>query len=253
MKKSFEEAKTDIVLTLAIMAFLATFCFVFYTGLFKDDNMDINTNIELQGGQDIISKKLQDIIPYLDTTDTKYETAYQNKTTNYSNIDNDIYLTKAYLSNTLMETNNITKALSYMYGSSIFLVHKSFNVNGSINCVYDQDENTYACEELEYNKKLYKAARVIENISINNDDYYLLENVLFYTEETFNDSKYYVVYEDSTYTQDIATFTTKDIEKANTDFNTYIKENYEENFLTYRTKFTSEDTNYIWKKTERLS
>ncbi|MEG1506828.1 MAG: hypothetical protein RR478_04970, partial [Bacilli bacterium] len=98
MKKDIEDIKYDLKIVLTIMIFLFLLCFILYSGMFKkSDKINVNTNIEYSGGNDIISNQLQNIIPYVETLDSSFTGAYSKNITTLENINNDIFLTMAYL------------------------------------------------------------------------------------------------------------------------------------------------------------
>lgn len=97
MKNKFEHAKADVILIISIMTLLFTLCIVLYTDTFlRDTKMDIETSVELQGGKEASSIKLQELIPYQDIRNKKYVTAYQDKKTNIEDIHNSVILATAY-------------------------------------------------------------------------------------------------------------------------------------------------------------
>jgi len=251
VKKNFDNAKANIVLIFAIMSFLLIFCFLFYSGLFKEDDMKVNTNLEFSGGNDVISQKLQKIIPFSDLTDPNIKTAYQSGVVFVGDIDNNIFLLKALEKESESDIGSITKSLNKMYGDSLFLVHNDFNVNGKYNCLYNTIDQNYKCEDVSYNGKIYKAYRKIKNITISNNDYLLNENIVFYSEEKANDITYYEVYDDGTFTKKVSSFTTIDMTRENLKLEDFIDKYYNDKNV-YRSKFTLENKNYIWNRTERL-
>lgn len=251
-KESFEDVKSNVILIIAIMVFLFTFCFVMYTGILDDGKMDINTSYEINTGNSSISKKLQNIIPYIGLVDTSYKTAYQDSLSTIESISNSVYLAKAYLNSGYNDEKRLLNQLNNMYGDSIFIVNESFYVNGSEYCKFNSEEREYDCGKIKNNDKKYLANREITNINISGDNYYLTENIIFYSSEIVGDEFGYEIYSDGTYNSVIDRFTSNDVELANITFDEYLRNNYKENSNIYRSKFVVNNSNYNWINTERL-
>jgi len=252
VEKEYEKAKLNILIVMVIMALMTTFCFVFYTGVVNKNDLEVNTNLEFLGGSDTLSKRLQETIPYVTLIDKNIKTAYQNTITNINSIDNDVYLTKAYNYTQSTDIGQMMKILSNLYGSSLFIVHKNFYVNGIDKCIYNDELQNYECQTSNYKEKIYHTLRTVENLIIENDTYYLSENIIFYSIETINNIKHYTVYKDYKYEEEIDDFTNLDLEKENIKFDVFIKEKYKNNINKYRSKFSLENVNYIWNYTERI-
>lgn len=253
MKESFNQVKSNIILIIMFMALLFTICIVMYTDIFtRNIEMDINTNMGIKGGNDALSQELQNMIPYIKTTDIKYVTAYQNKKTNISSIHNDVILTKAFSTleeKDLYDSGEFLKKINKFYGTKVFIVNESFMVNGKNLCIYKN--NKYSCSSTNYNGIIYEAKRSIENLSIDDDNIYLYENILFFSTETINNITYYKIYKDGTYTELTDAFTNLDIEKDNTNLNTYLKK-YNDKKIEYKSTFIVTNEGYNWLSTEVL-
>lgn len=250
MKNKFEHAKNDVILIISIMTLLFTLCMVLYTDTFlKDVHMDIETRVELNGGKEISSAELQDIIPYLDIRNKKYITAYQDKKTTIEDIHNGIILATAYsrLSSSEFSGDSLLTKINYLYGNNIFIVNDSFVIDDKNTCSYYNEEDKYICNKVNYNGIIYKAKRDITNISISsNKKAYLTESIIFYSIEKDNGDFIIRVYKDGTYNQQIAKFINKG--KENVDLDNYLNNN------DYKTEYISTfkltDNHYIWESTE---
>lgn len=247
--KDIKDAKGSILLAFAILLLLFTICIVMYNINWGNENnkMSINTNITFDGGDDALSQELQYIIPYVTTNSTEYVTAYQDKEVEVSDVNNDVLLTKGYFNN--MESNTfdsgvLLSKISDLYGSDLFIVNKSFNVNGSNECIYS--DRVYTCNEVDYNGILYKADRDISNINISEDTIYLTEDILFYSEEKIQNITEYKVYNNGLYERVVLTFTSNDLESENVSFEQYIVDNLSGLRVQYQSSFIMNDDNYNW-------
>lgn len=248
--KDIKDAKGNILLAFAILLLLFTICIVMYSinwGNDKSNRMNVDTNITFDGGDDALSQELQYIIPFVTTNNIDYVTAYQDKEVRVSAVNNDILLTKGYFNN--MESNTfdsgvLLSKISDLYGSDLFIVNKSFNVNGSNECIYS--DRVYTCNKVDYNGILYKADRDISNINISDSTIYLTENILFYSEERFQNVTEYKVYTNGLYETVVLTFTSNDLESENVSFEQYIVDNLSGLRVQYQSSFIMNDGNYNW-------
>ncbi len=251
MEKKYVQVKNNIVLILSIMMFMFTLCFVLYSAMNKDNNMNINTSIELEDGNDVISQNLQSVIPTSIKVDKSINTAYQNNVVTYKEIDNDIYLLKAYKLSNNYSYKDMNSILKKLYGNNLFIINNSFNVNGTDKCVYDNLLKIYNCKTVDYTGILYNTYRKILGVSINNNDYYLNESVVFYSIDNTDKDIKYSIYTDSTYSSLVNSFTASEITQ-DTTIEEYIEANYINNANLYRSKFLLVKNNYQWINTERL-
>ena len=246
-----KDAKGNILLAFAILLFLFTLCIVIYNVNWdKKDAMNVSTNISFDGGTDALSQELQHIIPYVTINNPVYVTAYQDKNVTISDVNNDILLTKGYFNN--MESDNfdsgeLLSKISDLYGSDLFVVYKDFNVNGKNACTYS--DHKYTCSENSYNGILYKADRDISNINISDSTIYLTENILFYSEERFQNVTEYKVYTNGLYETVVLTFTSNDIAKENVPFDEYVIDNLGDLRVQYQSSFVINDDKYNWTGT----
>ena len=248
--KDIKDAKGNILLAFAILLLLFTICIVMYSINWRNDKsnrMNGDTNITFDGGDDALSQELQYIIPYVTTNSTEYVTAYQDKEVRVSDVNNDILLTKGYFNN--MESNTfdsgvLLSKISDLYGSDLFIVNKSFNVNGSNECIYS--DRVYTCNKVDYNGILYKADRDISNINIGEDVIYLTEDILFYSEERIQNVTEYKVYNNGLYERVVLTFTSNDLESENVSFEQYIVDNLSGLRVQYQSSFIMNNENYNW-------
>ena len=244
-----KDVKGNILLAFAILLLLFTICIVMYNINWgnKSNRINVNTNITFDGGNDSFSQELQYIIPYVTTNNTDYVTAYQDGEVKVSDINNDILLTKGYFNN--MESNTFDSGLlvskiSDLYGSDLFIVNKSFNVNGSNECIYDN--GVYTCNEVDYSRILYKADRDINNINIGEDIIYLTEDILFYSEERIQNVVEYKIYNNGLYERVVLVFTSNDLEDENVSFEQYIIDNLSGLRVQYQSSFVINNDKYNW-------
>lgn len=243
-----KDAKGNILLAFAVLLLLFTVCIVIYNVNWnKKDAMNVSTNISFDGGTDALSQELQYIIPYVTINNPVYVTAYQDKNVTISDVNNDILLTKGYFNN--MESDNfdsgeLLSKISDLYGSDLFIVNKSFNVNGSNECIYS--DRVYTCNKVDYNGILYKADRDISNINISEDTIYLTEDILFYSEERIQNVTEYKVYNNGLYERVVLTFTSNDLESENVSFEQYIVDNLSGLRVQYQSSFVINDDKYNW-------
>ena len=251
MEKKYIQVKNNIVVILIFMIFLFTLCFVLYSARNKNE-MDINTSIELDNGQDVISQNLQSIIPTSEKIDKNIRTAYQTKIATYREIDNDVFLMKAYKLASNYSYKDMYNILKKIYGNNLFIINNSFNVNGIDKCNYDSALKIYKCKSVEYKGTTYGTYRKVERVNISNNNYYLTEKVVFYSTNNINDEIKYSVYTDSTYSDAIVNFTNNDFNTKDIGVEEYIAQNYYGNANIYRSKFILIKNNYQWVNTERL-
>ncbi|HIS12649.1 MAG TPA: hypothetical protein IAB40_06015 [Candidatus Onthocola stercoravium] len=245
MKTNVKDIKTNVVLAFIILLLLFTICLVLYSK-WNNEKIDVNTNINFEGGNDLLSQELQNIIPYVTTNNPGYLMAYQDKYVTLKQIDNDILLTKGYFHHQENTFNSgmMINSLYELYGSEVFIVNNNFNVNGKNDCTYDN--YTYTCTTLEYEGTLYKADRDIVNVNINDNKLSLIENILFYSEETIQGVTYYRIYNNGLYVTSTLTITSNDLKKANVSFDNYISNNLSDSRVTYQSDFVINENNYNW-------
>ena len=214
------------------------------------DNLDVNTIMNFEGGTDSLSLELQNLIPYVTINNKDYKTAYQDRLVTVNEINNDILLTKGVYSvnTTSITSNQLVDIISNMYGNDIFIVNKSFTVNGKNYCNYDNDK--YTCETLDYDGILYKADRDINSVSINDNKIYLEESILFYSEETNNNVTLYNVYDNGLYSNIVLSFTSDDIKKDGLEYDEYINKHLGRRRVEYLSSFVINGNNYNWVSTE---
>lgn len=247
MKRASEKVKANIILIISFMIFLFTYCFVMYTDMGSNKNVEINTNIEIKGGNDLVSQRLEEIIPYVTKTDALVKTAYQENLVNSDSIDNNVFLLKAYQNSEDKSLKAFNEVLVRLYSNNLFIVNNDFNVDGTINCSYDSQTLNYHCNEQTYDGIRYKVYREINKLNIQENNYYLDENVIFYSEEGSSNNITYKIYSDSTYQNEVETF----MLNSNETIEDVLKSKSEK--LQYRSKFMINKNNYRWLSTERIS
>lgn len=245
MKMSVKDVKSSVFLAFIILLLLFTICLVLYSKWNKED-IDVTTNIFFDGGTDSLSQELQYIIPFVTTNNKQYVTAYQKDYVTLNQVHNDILLTKGYFHHqeNVFSSGILISSLNNLYGSEAFIVNKNFNVNGKNNCIYDN--NVYSCTLEDYNGILYKADRDIVNVNINDNKLSLIENILFYSEETIQGVTYYRIYNNGLYETNTLTITSNDLKKANVSFDNYISNNLSDSRVTYQSDFVINENNYNW-------
>ena len=245
MKMSVKDVKSSVFLAFIILLLLFTICLVLYSKWNKKD-IDVTTNISFDGGTDSLSQELQYIIPFVTTNNKQYVTAYQKDYVTLNQVHNDILLTKGYFHHQENTFNSgiMINSLYELYGSEVFIVNNNFNVNGKNDCTYDN--YTYTCTTLEYEGTLYKADRDIVNVNINDNKLSLIENILFYSEETIQGLTYYRIYNNGLYETNTLTITSNDLKKANVSFDNYISNNLSDSRVTYQSDFVINENNYNW-------
>lgn len=245
MKMSVKDVKSSVFLAFIILLLLFTICLVLYSKWNKED-IDVTTNIFFDGGTDSLSQELQYIIPFVTTNNEQYVTAYQKDYVTLNQVHNDILLTKGYFHHqeNVFSSGILISSLNNLYGSEAFIVNKNFNVNGKNNCIYDN--NVYSCTLEDYNGILYKADRDIVNVNINDNKLSLIENILFYSEETIQGVTYYRIYNNGLYETSTLTITSNDLKKANVSFDNYISNNLSDSRVTYQSDFVINENNYNW-------
>lgn len=245
MKMSVKDVKSSVFLAFIILLLLFTICLVLYSKWNKED-IDVTTNIFFDGGTDSLSQELQYIIPFVTTNNEQYVTAYQKDYVTLNQVHNDILLTKGYFHHqeNVFSSGILISSLNNLYGSEAFIVNKNFNVNGKNNCIYDN--NVYSCTLEDYNGILYKADRDIVNVNINDNKLSLIENILFYSEETIQGVTYYRIYNNGLYETNTLTITSNDLKKANVSYDNYISNNLSDSRVTYQSDFVINENNYNW-------
>ena len=245
MKMSVKDVKSSVFLAFIILLLLFTICLVLYSKWNKED-IDVTTNISFDGGTDSLSQELQYIIPFVTTNNKQYVTAYQKDYVTLNQVHNDILLTKGYFHHqeNVFSSGILISSLNNLYGSEAFIVNKNFNGNRKNNCIYDN--NVYSCTLEDYNGILYKADRDIVNVNINDNKLSLIENILFYSEETIQGLTYYRIYNNGLYETNTLTITSNDLKKANVSFDNYISNNLSDSRVTYQSDFVINENNYNW-------
>ena len=243
--KNIKEIKSNIILAFIILLLLFTLCLVLYTQ-WNNENINVTTNINFEGGNDTLSQKLQNIIPYVFTNSPNYLMAYQDKYVTLKDIDNDILLTKGYFhhQNSSFNSGDMISNLYNLYGNNAFIVNKDFNVNGKNSCTYN--DQIFNCTTLEYDGILYKADRKVAKINISDNKISLIENILFYSEEKVDDVTHYHIYKDGLYKDSLLTVTSNDLVRANIPFTMYINKYLSDNIVTYQSDFIINKNNYNW-------
>ncbi len=242
-----QNAKKQMTFVLALMVFLFAYCYIMYTGL--GNNNLLHTNVELKGGDDVISVRLQEIIPFIPKVDASIITAYQNRKILNTDIDNDVLLMKAYENSEIKTNVSFNTVLERLYGTNLFLVNKDFNPTGSLNCTYDSNTMKYTCSTQEYNDIIYDCVRYINKLNINENNYYLTEDVIFYSHEVSEDGILYKIYTDATYSEMVSSFTESNV---NTDIEKYLMDKYQIYTNTYKSNFTVSKSTYRWFSTEKI-
>lgn len=230
--QDIQKAKKNITLIFAIMVFLFTYCYVMYTKLGPKEN----SQIIIDGGNDLISNRLQTIIPFYPSNNI-YLNAYQNNKTTISNIDNDVLLMKAYENSENKTFTEFKKVLERMYGNNIFLINRDFIIDNNY-CTFDNKNLKYNCLVKDNDNSIYNIYRQIEKLNIINNEYTLFEKVIFYQEI---DGKI-TIYTDNTYSKEIAT-----IENSIEQY----YQNNKEVALTYKSQFKVNNNSYEWLSTEK--
>lgn len=244
-----DKVKANITLIIAFMIFLFAYCYVMYTKVGSENNLNGILNID--GGTESIAERLEQIIPFSEITDLKYVTAYQDKLITSTEIENDIFLQKAYENSASKYYSNFKETLNRLYGDNLFLINQSFNVNGKIECKYDDQELYYQCQEKKYDGLIYDAIRTVVNLELAEENYNLVENIIFYTYIEEPEAIKYQIYADEKYQNLVGEFTSKDLNNQN--ISEYIIDNYKKYELKYISKFIINSGTYCWIKTERLN
>lgn len=256
MKYDTKEGKENIILGFIIFLLLIVICALLYINGYinidRDNNMDINTVMNFDGGTDSLSIELENLIPFVTTNNKEYKSAYQDKLVSINDINNDILLTKGVYSinKDTISSNELINIISNMYGSDLFIINKNFNVNGKNRCNFV--DNEYICDEIEYSGILYKAERDIGNVSISDNYLYLDESILFYSEEIRDGITYYQVYDSGLYDNMVLSFTSEDVLNDDLEFDEYIDKHIYRRRVSYRSSFIINEDNYNWVSTELI-
>lgn len=256
MKYDTKEGKENIILGFIIFLLLVVICALLYINGYininRDNNMDINTVMNFDGGTDYLSIELENLIPFVTTNNKEYKSAYQDGVVGINDINNDILLTKGVYSinKDTISSNELINIISNMYGRDLFIINKNFNVNGKNRCNFV--DNEYICDEIEYNGILYKADRDIGNVSISDNYLYLDESILFYSEEEIDGIVHYNVYDSGLYENMVLSFTSEDVENDNLTFDEYINKHLTRRRVSYRSSFVINGDHYNWVGTEIL-
>lgn len=83
-------------------------------------------------------------------------------------------------------------------------------------------------------------------MNINDNKLSLIENILFYSEETIQGVTYYRIYNNGLYVTSTLTITSNDLKKANVSFDNYISNNLSDSRVTYQSDFVINENNYNW-------
>ena len=200
--KNISKAKKNLTIVILFMLFLFTYCYLMYTGV----GNRLDETYQLNGGSDLISQRLQEIIPYSSKNDLTYMTAYQTKNVTKSDISNDILLTIAYYNSSNKSANDFKDVIDRYYGATNFLINKNFSVNSILECTYEDVTLTYNCKENKSPDLLYDVARKIDKLIIKDNKYYLTEKVAFYEKEIKNDEIIYKIYNNANYQNVVGEF-----------------------------------------------
>lgn len=240
-KEDIKEIKKRIVFIIALMFFMLAFCYTMYSG--KNPDL-VRTKMEILEKDNAVSLRLQEIIPFVPHTLKDTVSAYQNKKITYSEIDNDIYLMKAYTFSENKNPRNFSDTLQRLYGNNLFIINKDFDITGNISCKLDTKNENYNCYTSNYEGIIYDAAREVLKLAIDQNDYTLREQVIFYSKEKNNDEFLYKIYTDSTYSEEVASFTSKELDDE------VLMNNYEEYKVTYESAFVINGNTYEWISTK---
>ena len=234
MKKNLLKVQKNVTVILILMIFLFLFCFLFYTKVGRNIIIpQAPVNIEITDQDNAIAKRLQEIIPFVNTNDLKYTTAYQKEKITNAQITTEIFLKIAYDHTTVKNQNSFNTYITRLYGGNLFITNKSFNVDGVVNCTFNEKAN-YDCTANAYHGLTYSLARRITKLNIIDDDYFLNEDVIFYTIAETNNEKIYTIYDDSQYTD-------------------YILAKYKTVINKYQSKLIINNNTYRWQSTERIT
>lgn len=242
--KDIKKVKNKIILILSLMIILLIYCFIMYTGVGNNNN---NPNFEIIDANNLISQRLSEVIPFVSLIDSNLNTAYQAKKVTNKNISNPIFLMKAYQNTTTKSNQSFMEVLKRLYGNNIFIVQESFNLSGSINCQYDEKLLNYKCGETDYDGIIYDVSRQFTNLGINNDNYLLKENIIFYSREVGEEEIIYKVYNDYNFKEEVGEFKDTDL---NQDIDTYLFNNYAKYSKKYLSNFKYSNNTYRWLSTE---
>ncbi len=231
--QEIQKVKKKIALIFAIMAFLFTYCYVMYTKLDSNEG----SRIIIDGGNDLISNRLQAIIPF-SSSHNIYLNAYQNGKVTISDIDNDVLLMKAYENSENKNLAEFKEILERLYGNNIFLINRDFTYDDNY-CTYNNEKLEYSCEKKANNDPIYNVYRKINKLDIVGNDYTLEEKVIFYKD----DNGKITIYTDNTYKNEITTLENSNLEE-------YYKNN-KDKFITYKSKFKVNNSSYEWLSTEK--
>ena len=251
MKKNLVKFQKRAGYLFILMAFLFLFCFLCYTKVGRNiiiPQTPVNTEITDQ--DNVIAKRLAEIIPFVNINDLKYTTAYQEQKITNADIANEVFLKIAYDNITERNQSNFNDYITRLYGGNLFIINKSFNVDGVVTCTFKEDLS-YDCLTKTYSGITYSLVRSITKLSIIDDDYYLNEDVIFYTFEEVNGKIIYTIYDNSNYQNKIATFT--DEERQNYAVTDYILAKYKTAIRKYQSKFIINNNTYRWQSTERIT
>ncbi len=246
--KNMEKIKANITMVIAFMIFLFAYCYVMYTDVGHKNDIDLNETIEIEGGDDLVSQKLANIIPFSAVTDPSYLTAYQDKMADNSSVNNDVFLFMATKHSQSKSYNSFKDVLERLYGNNLFIVFRSFNVDGKLNCSYDNNASFYQCKEEAYEGITYNANRNIDKLKLMENGYFLEESVIFYSQDN---NLNYQVYSDYTYQNVIGTFTNDDLNGITIE--DFLTKNYAQFSQKYQSKFGIFNDTYRWLYTERIN
>lgn len=243
MMKEFKKARIRIILILSLMIFLLTYCFMMYTGLGTKEK---NNSIEIMGNDNLVSQRLAEIIPFNKVLEKPLKTAYQGKKVTSENIDNKIFLMKAYQNTDTKTQKNFNKVLERLYGNNLFIVYEDFNVNENITCHYESNLMNYTCINTPNNSIVYDAIRNTIKLNIKDDDYTLEEEIIFYSKELVGVDTIYKIYKDGNFNEVITSFTDKEVNK---EIDIYLTENYANYSQKYISNFRYNNNTYRWLNT----
>ncbi len=242
--------KKNIVLITSLIIFIIVFGFVMYTGGEQAQELDSDNPLDVANGSKMVAERLEKIIPYSAINDLKYQTAYQKNKTTAEDIANDIFLQMAYNNSEEKTYTAFQTTLTRLYGDNLFIMNHDFNINGQVKCTSSNALNQYNCEDTTADGPIYDIIADYTKLNIENDIYYLTQEVYFYSKEETDDGVTYTLYFDYQYQNVVAKFTDKDLN--NQDVASFIKTKYAGYKSTYLSKFDLNKNSYRWLSTERI-
>ena len=127
------------------------------------------------------------------------------------------------------------------------IIYLLFNVDGKLNCSYDNNALFYQCKEETYDGLTYNASRTIDKLKLTESGYFLEESLIFYSKDN---NLNYQVYSDYTYQNVIGSFSNNDLNEETIE--DYLTKNYAQFRQKYQSKFGIFNDTYRWLYTERI-